>query len=524
VLLVKKFLLILGNRDRLAAFRSALFDDLFTDGNGTLMSVDDLKLGLYRLEQLTEAGGAESLHMTDVEVEKLFLIIDTDGSGDLDFDEFMEFTDALVPDSDEQLELEKCDPKEELIEKFRLILGNRDRLASLRSCFDDIDTDGNGTLSFDELKLWLEQLSQADEEEESPHMTDAEVQKLFLTIDTNGSGSLDFDEFMKIAKIELEKGELEKEFASADDFNNESQDAAKSAAAKGVRFNRSASVDMDPKVQGDLDMLRASAVEARARLRANEDVQTSVRQWWDAIDKDDGTPDNDSLMKDDFVHLMLALQRMLDPDADAENAVMHAEADWKEDSKGHETMDYQLFFSAVYELVDHWTTGLSAEEYLVVLQQFKSCHMAALESNSGALKEQRKARASAAAAASAARLAATTHAAAASAAVPSAPPSAPSVPSAPSAADAVVAASRRSKWADAAASESKQRWSKFAALAARSAEAAARRQPASTGAVAAVAVICTGPDGGGAAALPAGHQDKRKEEKEEEGGGGGGGG
>ena len=57
-------------------------------------------------------------------------------------------------------------------------------------------------------------------------MTDAEVEQLFIIIDTDGSGDLDFDEFMEIAKTELEKGELEKEFTGADDFYNESQDAA----------------------------------------------------------------------------------------------------------------------------------------------------------------------------------------------------------------------------------------------------------------------------------------------------------
>ena len=33
-----------------------------------------------------------------------------------------------------------------------------------------------------------------------------------------------------------------------------------------------------------------------------------------------------TLTKDDYVHLMLALQRMLDPGADAQDAVAHAEA------------------------------------------------------------------------------------------------------------------------------------------------------------------------------------------------------
>ena len=237
-----------------------------------------------------------------------------------------------------------------LVEKFRLILGNHNRLASLRSVFDELGANGNGALSVTKLKLGLRRLEQLSkwDGEESPHMTNAEVEKLFIIMDTDGSGDLDFDEFMEIAKIELEKGDLENEFiGAAEDYSDKSQDAAKLAAEKGVRFMRSASADIDPKVQGDLGMLSASAQEARANLRANKDVQICVRRWWDAMDKGAAT----TLMKDDFVHLMLALQRMLDPDADKEGAVMHAEADWKEDSKGRETMDYQLFFNAVFELV-----------------------------------------------------------------------------------------------------------------------------------------------------------------------------
>ena len=109
-----------------------------------------------------------------------------------------------------------------LVEKFRLILGNHNRLASLRSVFDELGANGNGALSVTKLKLALsvtklrlEQLSKWDGEE-SPHMTNAEVEKLFIIMDTDGSGDLDFDEFMEIAKTELEKGELEKEKTDRD--------------------------------------------------------------------------------------------------------------------------------------------------------------------------------------------------------------------------------------------------------------------------------------------------------------------
>ena len=52
--------------------------------------------------------------------------------------------------------------RELLVAKFRAILGNRDRLTSMRAVFDELDVDGNGTLSADELKAGIDHLVQRD--------------------------------------------------------------------------------------------------------------------------------------------------------------------------------------------------------------------------------------------------------------------------------------------------------------------------------------------------------------------------
>jgi hypothetical protein len=83
-----------------------------------------------------------------------------------------------------------------LIKKFRLILGNRDRRASMRNLFDELDTSSREsssvhTLDVDELKLGLGVWTRLS----SVHMTDAEVVQLFIIMDADRSGDIEFDEF-----------------------------------------------------------------------------------------------------------------------------------------------------------------------------------------------------------------------------------------------------------------------------------------------------------------------------------------
>merc|ERR1711988_1730453 len=72
--------------------------------------------------------------------------------------------------------------------------------ASLRAKFDEIDKDGSGEVDKEELKCLLKDCSGVDP-------SDIEVDEMMELVDTDGSGTMDFDEFVNVYK-KVQKGEV----------------------------------------------------------------------------------------------------------------------------------------------------------------------------------------------------------------------------------------------------------------------------------------------------------------------------
>eukprot|EP00921_Rhytidocystis_pertsovi_P015920 GHVQ01025189.1.p2 GENE.GHVQ01025189.1~~GHVQ01025189.1.p2 ORF type:complete len:102 (+),score=18.67 GHVQ01025189.1:213-518(+) len=92
--------------------------------------------------------------------------IDKDGSGTIDFNEFLEMMTQKMSERD---------PKEEIMKAFRL--------------FDDDET---GKISFKNLKRVAKELGEV--------MTDEELQEMIDEADRDGDGEINEEEFMRIMK------------------------------------------------------------------------------------------------------------------------------------------------------------------------------------------------------------------------------------------------------------------------------------------------------------------------------------
>ena len=125
-----------------------------------------LMLGTIDAKELKVAMRALGFEPKKEEIKKMISDIDKDGSGTIDFNEFLEMMTAKMGEKDS---------KEEILKAFRL--------------FDDDET---GKISFKNLKRVAKELGE--------NMTDEELQEMIDEADRDGDGEINEEEFMRIMK------------------------------------------------------------------------------------------------------------------------------------------------------------------------------------------------------------------------------------------------------------------------------------------------------------------------------------
>ena len=102
---------------------------------------------------------------TDDEIKQMIKLVDDNGDGEIDFEEFLVLMSARKKKND--------DPDKEL-----------------RDAFNVFDADGSGAISKKELLTLMKKLGQ--------NLTEAELNAMMDEVDTDKSGEIDFAEFKQM--------------------------------------------------------------------------------------------------------------------------------------------------------------------------------------------------------------------------------------------------------------------------------------------------------------------------------------
>lgn len=127
----------------------AMFD---TDGGGTIET--------HELKQVMTELGDEP---TDEEIQEMILMVDENGDGAIDFDEFI------------------------TLMRLRMGESGDDNEKKLRDVFNIFDADGSGGIDRDEMRQLMKKLAQS--------LTEEEISAMMEEVDKDGDGEISFEEF-----------------------------------------------------------------------------------------------------------------------------------------------------------------------------------------------------------------------------------------------------------------------------------------------------------------------------------------
>jgi Ca2+-binding EF-hand superfamily protein len=334
-----------GNRETLADMERQ-FRLMDLDGNGEL-DVEEFCTGLSE---------GEFEMMTREQAGVLFRALDADGNGTLDFKEFIE----MQKKSMELAQLMKFDTTEE-----------NETHADMERQFRLMDRDGDGELDIEE---FCSGLSKGEFE----MMTREQAEVLFHALDADGNGTLDFKEFIEMQRKNAEFIEMRK--LNTEQLQTlvqaEKVKLMKAIEEGGVRLQRTNSVVADPKLQGDIRMMAPAMVRKRKALQTNPELEKVIRRWWDSAQLGGA----DCVMhKEVYIQINMAIHFMLVPGVIDSEAEVTAEKDWYDDIAAHEppgatSMQYSSFYDAMFELCDTWVETTEEDDYMGFVDEMIEAH------------------------------------------------------------------------------------------------------------------------------------------------------
>lgn len=134
-----------------------------------------------------------------------------------------------------------------------------------------------------------------------------------------------------------------------------------------VRTKVSSSENVPISQQGDLDLYSKENVQKRKALESSHRIRQLVRLFWACMP---GALTIGEISKETYIDIHSNIFQHLETNdgsdcmKNEEKVKAQLETDWDNDlAKGRGRFTFDVFCSSLFELVDHWTTGIDEEEY-----------------------------------------------------------------------------------------------------------------------------------------------------------------
>ena len=173
-----------------------LFDALCNEGQREL-DREGIRAVFQAINGSLEARNKSIITIEDKAFEEIFLSVDVDNSGSIDFQEFLRFISMIKSGKLSSIDV-----------KFDIGLGDMEA-AQYKRFFDEADVDGNGELDEDEIRKLFHLINddRKSKGEEFWSFTNDQIDRLFAEIDADKSGTVDFSEFTVLIN-RLQNGDL----------------------------------------------------------------------------------------------------------------------------------------------------------------------------------------------------------------------------------------------------------------------------------------------------------------------------
>ena len=113
-------------------------------------------------------------------------------------------------------------------------------------------------------------------------------------------------------------------------------------------------------LQGNSRFETEAAKARRQLIMYDAAVRDAITRYWSIAPKTEAG----RVSKSVYTGICLRISKVILPGFSEEESKKVIEDDWENDSQGAETLDYFLFYRAIFQLADIWTNSLDVKEYV----------------------------------------------------------------------------------------------------------------------------------------------------------------